>query len=173
MHPAGGTDHWATFELKDPLALKDGAILKFVIHQQHNAERHVLGRFRLSVTTTPKGWGLSLPESLAAIFSTAQKQRTKEQTDFAKAYFAASDAGRVAKEAAVATAKKPVPEDAGVTRRKAAIARISQPIKDDSVLVQLRKDFEQSKLQLQNRRLTAIQDLAWALINSPAFLFNH
>jgi hypothetical protein len=26
---------------------------------------------------------------------------------------------------------------------------------------------------LVNPRLAAVQDLAWALINSPAFLFNH
>ena len=29
-----------------------------------------------------------------------------------------------------------------------------------------------SKKQLENRRLTATQDLTWALINSPSFLFN-
>ena len=40
-------------------------MLKFVIHQNHNAEKHLLGRFRLSVTTRGHGWGLSLPESLA------------------------------------------------------------------------------------------------------------
>ncbi len=40
-------------------------------------------------------------------------------------------------------------------------------------LVQLRLDVQESTRKIANRRLTAVQDLAWALINSPAFLFNH
>jgi hypothetical protein len=42
----------------------------------------------------------------------------------------------------------------------------------DPKLVQLRKDAAQSKTQLANLRLTGVQDLTWALINTPAFLFN-
>ena len=37
----------------------------------------------------------------------------------------------------------------------------------------LRRDVELSAKQLEKARLTFAQDLAWALINSPAFLFNH
>jgi hypothetical protein len=37
----------------------------------------------------------------------------------------------------------------------------------------MRADAKESESQLGNARLTAAQDLAWALINSPAFLFNH
>jgi hypothetical protein len=50
---------------------------------------------------------------------------------------------------------------------------VSRPLLPDSQLVQLRADAKMSTEQLANRRLTAAQDLAWALINSPAFLFNH
>jgi len=42
----------------------------------------------------------------------------------------------------------------------------------DPHLAQLRRDVELSRKQLENARLTAAQDLAWALINNPAFLFN-
>jgi hypothetical protein len=48
-----------------------------------------------------------------------------------------------------------------------------RPILIDPKLVQLRRDADLSQKQLGNQRLTAAQDLAWALINSPAFLFNH
>ena len=53
------------------------------------------------------------------------------------------------------------------------LADAQKPIALDPKLVQLRRDAELSKEQLANRRLTAAQDLAWALINHPAFLFNH
>jgi hypothetical protein len=35
------------------------------------------------------------------------------------------------------------------------------------------REFEEGLRLLENPRLAAVQDLAWALINSPAFLFNH
>ena len=54
-----------------------------------------------------------------------------------------------------------------------ATATAEQPIKLDAKLVQLRQDAEQSRAQLANKRLTGVQDLTWALINNPAFLFNH
>ena len=54
-----------------------------------------------------------------------------------------------------------------------AIVAAELPIKLDTKLVQIRQDAEQSKAQAANKRLTGIQDLAWALINTPSFLFNH
>ena len=37
----------------------------------------------------------------------------------------------------------------------------------------LLKNNHSTKVGIKNKRLTAAQDLAWALINNPAFLFNH
>ena len=47
------------------------------------------------------------------------------------------------------------------------------PCRPEPVLAGLRHDLEMSVQQAAVRRLTATQDIAWALINSPAFLFNH
>jgi hypothetical protein len=35
------------------------------------------------------------------------------------------------------------------------------------------RSLKEAETLLANPRLAAVQDLAWALINSPAFLFNH
>jgi hypothetical protein len=40
-------------------------------------------------------------------------------------------------------------------------------------VAEYKRAIELSHKQLANPRLTAAQDLAWALINNPAFLFNH
>ncbi len=48
-----------------------------------------------------------------------------------------------------------------------------KPVQADRALLALRHDLEMSVQQAAARRLTAAQDIAWALINSPAFLFNH
>jgi hypothetical protein len=55
---------------------------------------------------------------------------------------------------------------------KASLEKASAPIRLDPILVQLRIDAEASKRQITDKRLTVVQDLAWALINNPAFLFN-
>ncbi len=66
----------------------------------------------------------------------------------------------------------PLPTDPGVLERRTTLATAELPIKLDAKLVQLRQDSAQSKTQIANKRLTAAQDLTWALINTPAFLFN-
>jgi hypothetical protein len=72
-----------------------------------------------------------------------------------------------------AIAKKPLPLDPQLVLLEAKHTDAQNPIILDPKLVQLRRDADLSTQQLGNKRLSAAQDLAWALINSSAFLFNH
>ena len=99
-------------------------------------------------------------------------KRAKEINDQLTAAFRKSDAKFRDLEMAHNTAKKPLVIDSEIVRLREKLQRVSQPIPDDSMLVQLIKDTGTSERQLANSRLTAAQDLAWALINSPSFLFN-
>ena len=169
---AGGVTHWATFEAKQPVNGEGGTVLKFVIHQNHNAKQHLLGRFRISVTSQAKP-GLGLPEVFQAIARVPADQQTDAQQTTLATWFRKTDAQQLAKQTALNQARLPLPQDPGVTKRKERIAFLEQPLVEDPLLIRLRSDFEFSKSQLDAKRLTATQDLAWALINSPAFLFNH
>jgi hypothetical protein len=110
---------------------------------------------------------------LRAITVTAADVRTDAQKKELSDYFNKVDAGLRGLQAAVASAKTPLPVDPGVQQRQRRIESAEQPVRTDPVLVQLRNDVQQSEQQLANKRLTMAQDLTWALINSPAFLFNH
>ena len=54
-----------------------------------------------------------------------------------------------------------------------AVTRASSPLPLDPRLVVLNRAVDLSTKQLTNKRLYGAQDIAWALINNPAFLFNH
>ena len=172
VHGATGVTHWATFETAAPVNHDKGTVLKFVIHQNHSAKEHLLGRFRISVTQTKKP-GLSLPESLKAIVRTPAANRNEVQQASLLEWFGKIDKTLVTKTNALNDARKPLPEDPQVARLKAQLALVSAAVREDGSLVRLRSDMEYSQKQLAAKRLTAAQDLAWALINSPAFLFNH
>ncbi|MDP6859417.1 MAG: hypothetical protein QF426_06310, partial [Verrucomicrobiales bacterium] len=73
---------------------------------------------------------------------------------------------------ALANAKKPRPADPKIAELEADIKEAEKPIPEDYKLAQLRKDAALSEQQKSQKRLTAAQDIAWAIINTPAFLFN-
>jgi hypothetical protein len=70
-------------------------------------------------------------------------------------------------------AEKPLAPDPGLAEHRNAVAAAEQPVVVEPLLASLRRDAALSRQQLANQRLTAAQDLAWALINTPGFLFNH
>ncbi|GAA5507063.1 DUF1549 domain-containing protein [Novipirellula caenicola] len=173
VSPSLGVVHWATFKLKTPIANPEGCTLTFELHQFHNAAKHRLGRFRISATTAEGEIPLGQSESIAAALSTPAAQRSEAATKLIVDYGAATDKGIADLRAALAEARKPVPADPTLVQLEQRKKELSVATPDDPALVQLRKDLSESTKQLGNVRLTAAEDLAWALINSPAFLFNH
>ncbi|GIW98048.1 MAG: vegetatible incompatibility protein HET-E-1 [Pirellulaceae bacterium] len=173
VHPRGGVVHWLVFDLAEPIGVAAPVVIEFKIHQHHNAGAHRLARFRLSATVREGEIPLGLPEDFAALRATPTSARAEQRLAPLVAYLKKSDARWLELEAALAEARQPVPPDAELVglQTKAKLLEVETP--EDPALVQLRKDVEQSARQLENRRLTIAQDLTWALINSPAFLFNH
>jgi hypothetical protein len=148
-------------------------VIQWRIHQFHNAENHRLGRFRLSVASHAGDLALGLSESLNAVAQTPQTAWNEAITKDAFAYVRLSTPESKALAATLAKENQALPEDEQVVTLKKRIERLSVPLIDDSRLVRMRNDVKESDLQRHRGRLTAAEDITWALINSPAFLFNH
>ncbi|MBI2949450.1 MAG: DUF1549 domain-containing protein [Verrucomicrobia bacterium] len=166
-----GEAHWAAFEFEKPIAEKDGAALKITLQHAYQAP-YEIGRFRLWITTSPKPMAEGLPSDVAEALKTPPLVRTPQQASKALDYYRPLDAEMRKLEQALALAQKPLPEDQKLKELEMNLARAARPVQTDPALVQMRQDMELSTKQLKNRRLTGTQDLAWALINTPAFLFN-
>jgi WD40 repeat protein len=173
VSPAQGATHWATFQLKDYIAFEPGATITVKLIHNFSQPNFNLGRFRVSFATAKNPVGLSLADEYQAILLTGAEKRTQAQKDAFAAYFRKVDQGLRDRQAALANAQRPLPVDAKLQELETTLKDVSRPVGDDERLVQLRNDAKMSEQQLTNRRLTAAQDVAWALINSPAFLFNH
>ncbi|MFO1065656.1 MAG: DUF1553 domain-containing protein [Pirellulales bacterium] len=172
IHDQGGLTHWITFQAEQPIGFDGGTIITVMLHQFHNAEDHRLGRFRLAVSIDDGEVGLGLSEEFAALRSIPEAKRTAENLTALVGYLQSNEEGWKNLKAKLAEAEKPIPADDKLNELNQVVAELNVATTDDRLLVQLRKDVEASTAQVQQRRLTLAQDLTWALINSPAFLFN-
>ncbi|MEQ8789560.1 MAG: DUF1549 and DUF1553 domain-containing protein [Pirellulaceae bacterium] len=133
VSPEFGKAHTAVFETKQDAARDGGAQLVFSLSQQYPDGTHTLGRFRLSVTGSPRpirlqGQSGELAKLLAI---PADKRSEQQQQQLLETY-----------------------------------------VQSDAEYQRLTKAVEAAKSERDNRRLYGVQDLAWALINNSAFLFN-
>jgi hypothetical protein len=172
VHPAGGATQWAIFQLAEPLRHEGGTRWTIKIHQFHDAPEHRLARFRISATAASGTLQLGLPEAFLAVVATAAEKRTEMELKPLLDYLVKTDPTIQAARDRVGVASVPVPENEQVTSLKRRIEELGKAIPVDSQLLSLRSDVEQSNEQMKNLRLTAAEDLTWALVNSPAFLFN-
>ncbi len=79
IYPEVGKSHLAVFEFKDNQGFTGGTTFTFVLEQKHGGG-HLIGRFRLSVTTTPRPVRVNtLPDAIARILAVPADQRTQEQ----------------------------------------------------------------------------------------------
>jgi hypothetical protein len=171
--PVFGVGHWATFETGEAVGFEGGTVLTVKLAHRYTDKQHMPGKFRIAVTRVARPVGLDLSEELRAIVATAPEIRTKAQQETLLAYHRAVDPTLRQKLDAVAQSQAPLPIDPKLKELRAALEVARQPIPLDPKLAQLRQDVAMSLQQATSRRLTAAQDVAWALINSPAFLFNH
>ncbi|MFO0958735.1 MAG: DUF1553 domain-containing protein [Isosphaeraceae bacterium] len=173
VSPATGSQHWATFELAENAGFAGGTVLTITLSHKYQNKQFMPGRFRLSVTRGAKPIGLGLSEDLRAIVATQPEVRTPAQQQLLLSYHRAVDPEYRRRLNELNASRAPLPVDARLKELRDQLQYAKKPVPIDPVLAQLRQDIEQSVQQAAARRLTAAQDIAWALINSPAFLFNH
>ncbi len=168
-----GVPHYAAFQLEKPLGdAEKGVRLRIEMNQPRDGAFEI-ARFRLWITTSNTPLNIGLPSPVAEALKKPASARGPDEQKAIAAYWNENDPELRKRRLVAGKAALPLPTDPAILERRTAITKAEEPIRLDSRLVQLRQDIEQSKAQVANKRLTGIQDLAWALINTPAFLFNH
>ena len=171
--PELGKSHRATFETAEKIGFPEGTLLTFHLDHLFSQPSFGLSRFRISVTTHT--WPVDrerIPAEIRDIAALPLDQRSDEQRQKLLDRYRADDAQYQALAAQLAEAEKPLPDDPELVKLREALTQAEQPIPIPRDLAELRQEARQSAEQAEHSRLTAVQDLAWALINSPAFLFN-
>ncbi len=165
--------NWARYRFAQPLDTGEkGGVLTLTIQCQYGGGEYALGKFRVWATGDEAPLEPGLPAAVAAALGRAPASRSEEAASLVLAHFRERDRELHVLAAKLAAEKKPLPPDAKLLALEAAVKRAEQPIKEDPKLLELRDNIDHSTRQAADRRLTAAQDLAWALVNSPSFLFN-
>ncbi len=149
-----------------------GAELVVSIICRYSQGDYPLGRFRIWYTTDPDPLDIGLPVHVAEALRIAPDNRSDIQQSSLDTYISENDDELLKRRFALVKQQRPLPADEKMEQLTAALEHSKSPIKEDQKLIQLRQDTSYSTQQAANRRLTATQDLTWALINNPSFLFN-
>ncbi len=166
--------HWARFKLKEPLQFDEvGGTLTISVICRYSAGDYPLAKFRLFTTDAEDPLNLGLPIAIAEVLKKTPTLRTDAEQTMISEWYQFQDPDYLEKRFEWVKAGRALPEDMEMVSLQAAVAELENPVPEDPTLVQLRRDVQYSVQQTADRRLTAAQDLAWALINNSAFIFNH
>jgi hypothetical protein len=172
ISPQMGKTHYASFQVKNPVGFDGPTELEILMKQEFQSGQHSLGRFRVAVTDINKPISYGLPDEIVKIFAVAKDKRSPEQKKKVSDAFKAGNPERVALNNALLEASKPLPKDPKLTEFETALAAAEKPLGLPPKVTRLRRALSLSEKQLADKRVIGAQDLAWALINTPAFLFN-
>jgi hypothetical protein len=165
--------HRAMLQFKEPMkGDPKGATFTMGVLCRYSQGDYPIGRFRVWFTTDSNPLNFGLPNHLTVAVSTAPAARTEAHKKALATHIHENDEDLLRKKFAHLKEQRPLPADQKMESLKSALVKAELPIKEDLKLLQLRQDISYSTQQAANRRLTAAQDLAWALINNPSFLFN-
>jgi len=173
VSPSFGITHWVTLLVAEPAESPGGWLLRFKLDHNYPDGTHQPGRLRFAVSSGAGIAGPDLSEELRAALAADPEAWADQQKTRLNEIFDRTSPELLALRQSLATAEVPLMIDAGIVQRRGTVARLSIPTPPDAILAELERDMVTSGRQLETERLTAAQDLAWALINSPAFLFNH
>jgi hypothetical protein len=171
-----GESQVAVFELANPIRdSKDGVLLISLYENYFNGGPgdELIGRFRVSVTDVSAPLSFGLPPEIARIVNVPSGSRSKPDVDQLFAYAREHDNRHRELRDALAKSQLPLADDAKLKQLETELSQAKKPLPLDPRLQELRRAATLSDQQLVQKRLTAAQDLAWALINSPEFLYNH
>jgi len=172
VSPQTGKDHFATFEVESPVKIDGEMVIRIQLHQNYQDKTHTLGKFRLAITNQTGEVNQGLSASLINLTKIPTDQRTPEQQQQLIQHLNTLDPEFKKLTTALTNAEKPLPVDPKLVELRGILEESKKPIPVDPQMARLNRAVELGEQQLKNRRLTAVQDLAWVLINSPAFLFN-
>ncbi|MEM7698985.1 MAG: DUF1549 and DUF1553 domain-containing protein, partial [Verrucomicrobiota bacterium] len=165
--------HRAILKFAEPMVGNaDGADLVVGVLCRYSGGDYPIGRFRVWYTTAEDPLRFGLPDQVAAAIAAAPSERTEAEADALATYVAENDEPLRNARYELLKAERPISADPKQVALEAALKKAEIAILPPRRLIQLRQDLDHSIEQAANRRLTAAQDLVWALVNSPSFLFN-
>ena len=165
--------HRAMLKYKKPFnGDQKGSQLVVGILCRYGGGEYPIGRFRIWYTSDVDPLLEGIPAHIGEIVTIAPQVRTPEQKKILAEYVRDNDEDYLKKKFEHLKQQRPLPSDPKLIALQNALKIAQAPVQEALVIKQLRQDMNYSNQQIANRRLTAAQDLTWALINNPSFLFN-